>query len=94
MNLGATLIHVSTDYVFDGKKTTPYVEDDAPLPLNVYGNSKLSGEYYTRTINPKHFVLADLCAIRKASMQGKGRTELCRSDARIGAKAGSGLGGQ
>ncbi len=54
---GAALLHVSTDYVFDGTKATPYVEGDEPVPLNVYGNSKLAGECYVRTINPKHFVL-------------------------------------
>jgi dTDP-4-dehydrorhamnose reductase len=42
--LGALLIHYSTDYVFDGTKTTPYTEDDLPHPLNAYGRSKLSGE--------------------------------------------------
>jgi dTDP-4-dehydrorhamnose reductase len=51
------LIHVSTDYVFDGKKGEAYVETDLPLPLSVYGNSKLAGEYFVRTLNPKHFVL-------------------------------------
>jgi dTDP-4-dehydrorhamnose reductase len=56
-DLGAALIHISTDYVFDGEKAAPYVEDDAPVPLNVYGNSKLAGEQFVRTINPKHFVL-------------------------------------
>lgn len=41
---GAALIHYSTDYVFDGKKGSPYTEDDAPNPLNVYGQTKLEGE--------------------------------------------------
>ncbi|EDX71927.1 dTDP-4-dehydrorhamnose reductase [Coleofasciculus chthonoplastes PCC 7420] len=42
--LGAALIHVSTDYIFDGKKNTPYTEDDKPDPINAYGQSKLLGE--------------------------------------------------
>lgn len=41
---GVFLIHISTDYVFDGKKRTPYTEDDKPNPLNTYGKSKLLGE--------------------------------------------------
>jgi dTDP-4-dehydrorhamnose reductase len=54
---GSTLLHISTDYVFDGRKNAPYTEDDAPLPLNVYGNTKLSGEYFVRSTNPRHFVV-------------------------------------
>ncbi len=56
-DLGATLIHVSTDYVFDGSKGMPYVETDAARPVNVYGNSKLAGEYFVRCTVEKHFVL-------------------------------------
>ena len=43
---GTRLLHYSTDYVFDGHKQKPYNEDDRPNPLNVYANTKLSGEYF------------------------------------------------
>lgn len=43
-SVGATLLHVSTDYVFGGDRETPYTEDDAPDPQSVYGQSKLEGE--------------------------------------------------
>lgn len=55
--LDSVLFHVSTDYVFDGTKRAPYVESDCPMPLNMYGNSKLAGEYFVRTIARKHFVV-------------------------------------
>lgn len=44
MATGATLVHVSTDYVFDGRKTSPYLEEEIPNPLSAYGRSKLLGE--------------------------------------------------
>jgi len=71
-DLGATLIHISTDYVFDGEKREPYVESDPPLPLNVYGNSKLAGEYFVRTLNPKHFVLRTSALYGKQPCRAKG----------------------
>lgn len=52
-----TLLHISTDYVFDGKKTTPYVEDDMPNPINQYGASKLAGEKYIREILNTYFII-------------------------------------
>jgi dTDP-4-dehydrorhamnose reductase len=54
---GATLLHISTDYVFNGQKRTPYVEEDLPAPLNAYGNTKLSGEFFVRSANSRHFVV-------------------------------------
>ncbi len=56
-DLNSTLIHISTDYVFDGSKNKPYIEIDKPLPLNVYGNTKLSGEYFIESIAKKYFIL-------------------------------------
>lgn len=54
---GAILIHVSTDYVFDGAKPAPYVEDDPTGPLGVYGRSKLEGEMAVRKAHPQHVIL-------------------------------------
>ncbi|MFJ3448874.1 dTDP-4-dehydrorhamnose reductase [Pseudomonas sichuanensis] len=55
--LGVPLIHYSTDYVFDGSKTTPYAEDDAPNPLGVYGRSKLAGEQAITAVGGEHLIL-------------------------------------
>lgn len=51
------LIHISTDYVFDGEKPSPYEEDDRTAPLGVYGASKLAGEEAVRTGNPRHLIV-------------------------------------
>ncbi|MBT1071746.1 dTDP-4-dehydrorhamnose reductase [Pelotalea chapellei] len=55
-SIGARLVQVSTDYVFDGSKGTPYHEDDAPRPLNIYGESKLAGEM-NAAFNPDHLIV-------------------------------------
>lgn len=55
-DIGALLVQVSTDYVFDGGKGTPYVEDDAPCPLSVYGESKLAGEM-NAAFCPEHLIV-------------------------------------
>lgn len=54
---GASLIHVSTDYVFDGTKSAPYHEDDPVNPLGVYGRSKAAGEEAVRALCPRHLVV-------------------------------------
>jgi dTDP-4-dehydrorhamnose reductase len=53
---GATLVHFSTDYVFDGPGRVPYVETDRPCPQSVYGISKLSGELMVQATWNKHFI--------------------------------------
>jgi dTDP-4-dehydrorhamnose reductase len=55
--LGAWLVHYSTDYVFDGEKTSAYTEEDAPHPLNVYGHSKLAGEVAISSVDCKHLII-------------------------------------
>jgi dTDP-4-dehydrorhamnose reductase len=55
--LGIPLVHLSTDYVFDGEKTGPYGEDDRVDPLGVYGQSKEAGERAVRAALPRHVIL-------------------------------------
>ncbi len=69
---GCRLAQVSTDYVFDGAQRTPYRESDRPAPLNVYGNSKLSGELFVQAICPRHFIVRVSGLFGCAPCRGKG----------------------
>lgn len=76
----AVLVHMSTDYVFGGDKTrnTPYVESDLPAPINVYGVSKLAGEYLVRYLLDRYFIfrVAGLYGIAGSSGKGGNFVEL------------------
>jgi dTDP-4-dehydrorhamnose reductase len=66
--LGALLVHYSTDYIFDGSKTTPYVEEDAPNPLGAYGRSKLAGDQAVQHVDGNYLILR-LCWVYGARGQ-------------------------
>jgi len=70
--LDAVLIHMSTDYVFSGRKAVPYVEADPVEPVNVYGVSKAAGENLIRYLWPKHFIVRCSGLYGVAGSSGKG----------------------
>ena len=63
----AKMIHVSTDYVFEGNGTRPYTEFDAPNPVSAYGKTKIEGENFVKEFAKKHFIL------RTAWLYGDGK---------------------
>lgn len=67
------LLQISSDYVFSGTKMAPYVEDDRPDPINVYGQSKLAGEQYVRSTLERHFI------VRSAWLFGPGGTNFIQT---------------
>lgn len=70
--LDATLLHVSTDYVFSGRSRRPYTEVDPVDPVNVYGVSKVAGEMILRFSLPKHFIVRSSGLYGTAGSSGKG----------------------
>ncbi len=71
-DLNAFCIYISTDYVFDGEKAEPYTEEDTPRPINVYGASKLAGEYLVRQACPQSLIVRVASLFGKTGARGKG----------------------
>jgi dTDP-4-dehydrorhamnose reductase len=80
--LGASVVYVSSDYVFDGAKGAPYVESDQPAPLSAYGRTKLAGEEATAAANKRHFV------VRSAWLFGIGGSNFVETMLRLAADHG------
>jgi dTDP-4-dehydrorhamnose reductase len=85
---GAALIHISTDYVFDGAKGSPYEERDLPGPLNVYGASKLAGEHLVQAICPRAFVVRTSGLYGRRPCRAKGGLNFPRLMLKLAAEQG------
>jgi dTDP-4-dehydrorhamnose reductase len=75
---GAAVLHVSSDYVFDGRKGAPYIESDLPAAISAYGRSKQAGETSVAIANPRHFV------VRSSWLFGSGGANFVETMLRIG----------
>jgi dTDP-4-dehydrorhamnose reductase len=69
---GARLVHVSTDYVFDGSSSRPWREDDRPAPLGVYGASKLAGEHLVAASGAEHLIVRTSAVLGIGASRAKG----------------------
>jgi dTDP-4-dehydrorhamnose reductase len=81
-SVGASVVYVSTDYVFDGAKASPYVETDQPAPLCAYGRGKLAGEEATAAANARHFI------VRSSWLYGVGGSNFVETMLRLAADHG------
>lgn len=68
----ARCVYISTDFVFDGEKGEPYAEDDRPRPINVYGASKLAGEFLVQQTGCRWLIIRTASLFGKAGARGKG----------------------
>jgi dTDP-4-dehydrorhamnose reductase len=80
--VGASIVYVSSDYVFDGSKGAPYVESDQVAPLSAYGRTKLAGEEATAAANKRHFI------VRSAGLFGIGGGNFVETMLRLAADHG------
>jgi len=87
--LGAMLVHISTDYVFGGEKRTPYVETDLPSPLNTYGETKLAGEQYALGGGAKAAVVRTSAIYGSHPCRAKKGDNFVKLMLRLGAERGS-----
>jgi dTDP-4-dehydrorhamnose reductase len=87
--VGALMVHVSTDYVFDGRASEPYREEDAPNPVSAYGVSKLAGELLVATATPNWLVVRTSAVFGAGGSKAKGGSFVERILAR--ARAGEPL---
>ncbi|PZV15457.1 MAG: dTDP-4-dehydrorhamnose reductase [Pseudanabaena sp.] len=71
-DIGAFCVYISSDYVFRGDRPDPYTESDIPAPINIYGTSKLTGEYLVRQTAPRSLILRISSVFGKAGASGKG----------------------
>ncbi len=78
--IGAAIVHISTDYVFPGNATSPYLEHDATGPLSVYGKSKLAGEQLIASLCSRHYI------VRTAWLYGLHGKNFVRTMLQIGQK--------
>ena len=87
--LKALFVHISTDYVFDGKKKAPYIEEDPPAPQSIYSVSKLVGEYMAASYASRHLVIRSCGLYGAAGCRASGGTNFVETMLRLAREKGS-----